>query len=857
MRREFIRILALLVCLLLVFEQSGFAQVVGQLDFAGHISGLHNSFTQDKFRPLHLRYLSYNNINNNFELLLDKGDAKEFKARVIEDTTKELLSYFFVGITLPNNSFWVNLRPDSPDNIIDPALAMTDVGKILLEADLQLKKDTAKFTSPETPEGKKYWDKLYQKADELFGTSNVTIPTLTRPWIVPGEIIIRETESNAYIYKATLKVCLEEDYLKDSSTYNFKDERLKQLNEYSSQLIRELIIPKLTKEVNNAKRYAPLRQVYYSLILAQWFKQKFYGKGGLYSWLIDKQNLVGLTSKISWSKTTYFKAYQQSFKDGEYNIQEPVSSIYGRGIRTYFSGGIVFDLNTISLAITITKGIVIGNPNKRELSWNSNHIIGIKVEGGNLENPSEIKAAMETESQPADFLRKQDQLKQLATELRLTKTDLPTDSSLAMQGIEAFDQLIQRLPRKLASKLLKNEDFREILTVYTGVTPESGLTFKRSVPGEQVIFIDVNEAEKEVLINTIKMDNTFEVLRIGDDSCSIVNIEAVLRVINANPEYFPAELRDQKQLTREYLKEFFSSTEKSNKNREIIYGLLSGFPKNAVEKFIVRDTAQKKVRYELRFQTGLTWEEEDELLNGRLTQQGLLSPERKRAIFEEKIANLLTEEEKNVLVSAHFIYNSVLQFVGFDDGDDLWATELEQIYKNAMMEGKNKKLFSWIAPDTTFGKNLPADFSIDLTAKTTEIENKNTKSNTGNKSLNDIGGIDFRSMSIVNQSVTALGVNPNNVSLARPLTNINLDTEWQQIQDMIQKGIIPSTQRIKEYLMSCYRDEEFAKEDKILVYIADILRLEEERCLSTDSALKELLVLLESDKQTIKQELQQ
>jgi hypothetical protein len=58
------------------------------------------------------------------------------------------------------------------------------------------------------------------------------------------------------------------------SLYTFTDPRLKALNEYSSQLIRELIIPKLTKEVNSTKRYASLRQVYYSLILAQWFSKQ-------------------------------------------------------------------------------------------------------------------------------------------------------------------------------------------------------------------------------------------------------------------------------------------------------------------------------------------------------------------------------------------------------------------------------------------------------------------------------------------------------------------------------------------------------------------------------------------------------
>lgn len=56
------------------------------------------------------------------------------------------------------------------------------MGRIMIEADLQLKKDTAGLTSPQNTEGKAYWDKLYKKAGELFGSENITIPTITRDW---------------------------------------------------------------------------------------------------------------------------------------------------------------------------------------------------------------------------------------------------------------------------------------------------------------------------------------------------------------------------------------------------------------------------------------------------------------------------------------------------------------------------------------------------------------------------------------------------------------------------------------------------------------------------------------------------
>ncbi len=374
------KILSLVLTFGLLFQQIGFAQVALELNMASYLSRLGSNVVQDKFRPIHLRYFSYDSLNDSFKLLVDKGDelskgnegkstgtgiGKENQEEVLKDKTQTLLNYFLIGVTLPDSMFWVNLRPDSEDQIIDQYLEKTDVGKIMLETDLQLKKDTSLFTSPNTPEGREYWNKLYKKAEELYGYESVTIPTLTRPWIVPGEIIVRESQDSAYIYKATLKVMLEQDYLKNQEgkgigtgtgigiDYSFKDERSKALNEYSTQLIRELIIPKLTKEVNSSKRYASFRQVYYSLILSRWFKNRFKGlspsklsestlKGTVpaFSALIDSKDLTNLISKDTWSKTDYFKQYQKSFSEGEYNVKEPVYTPTGQVIRSYFSGGI-------------------------------------------------------------------------------------------------------------------------------------------------------------------------------------------------------------------------------------------------------------------------------------------------------------------------------------------------------------------------------------------------------------------------------------------------------------------------------------------------------------------------------------
>ena len=404
---SFKKIIYALICFTLFFQQIGFAQVAAELNIPGYLSRIPNSVLIDKFRPLHLRYFSYDLNNGNFKFLFDKGDLKQLGDAQFKEQSAELLKYFLIGIILPDSKFWVNLRPDSDDRIIEPELEQTDLGKVLLEADLQLKKDTAKYTSPETPEGREYWSRLYKKAEELFGYEAITIPTLTRPWIVPGEIIVRETRDSAFIYKSTLKVMLEQDYLsrpiedfgagKDSATYNFKDERIKVLNEYSSQLIRELIVPKLTKEVNISQKYASLRQVFYSLILSRWFKARFSGKNSFYTSLIDSRNLNGLTSKESWSKTVYFKEYQKSFNDGEYSIKEPVYTPTGQVIRSYFSGGFDFSNKTLSgrRLLGFSGGLPLSvyeaNP---DLIKGNNSIIPLEVSGSPIRKKPEDMSSL-------------------------------------------------------------------------------------------------------------------------------------------------------------------------------------------------------------------------------------------------------------------------------------------------------------------------------------------------------------------------------------------------------------------------------------------------------------------------------
>ncbi|MBU1125730.1 MAG: hypothetical protein KKC84_06870, partial [Candidatus Omnitrophica bacterium] len=127
------------------------AQVIAEFDLSSHFAALGAGLPKETFRPLHLRSLQFDPSRADYYLILDRGDylknlfpqtgvghfpselqSNNFKESVsLTAETRTLLNYFLIGLTLPNKSFWVNLRPDSAREIIDPYLEQTDVGKIL------------------------------------------------------------------------------------------------------------------------------------------------------------------------------------------------------------------------------------------------------------------------------------------------------------------------------------------------------------------------------------------------------------------------------------------------------------------------------------------------------------------------------------------------------------------------------------------------------------------------------------------------------------------------------------------------------------------------------------------------------
>lgn len=80
------------------------------------------------------------------------------------------------------------------------------------------------------------------------------------------------------------------------------------------------------------------------------------------------------------------------------------------------------------------------------------------------------------------------------------------------------------------------------------------------------------------------------------------------------------------------------------------------------------------------------------------------------------------------------------------------------------------------------------------------------------------------------------------------IEGVDLNEELQQIQKMIQAGIIPSGSRVKEFVGLCYQKGELKERmDDVIACLVAICRLEEETLSETSLELKEILVICDSD----------
>jgi hypothetical protein len=185
-----------------------------------------------------------------------------------------------------------------------------------------------------------------------------------------------------------------------------------------------------------------------------------------------------------------------------------------------------------------------------------------------------------------------------------------------------------------------------------------------------------------------------------------------------------------------------------------------------------------------------------------------------------------------------------------DDANESEESTPIDIAKLAQYEGR---VYSRAKELATADETQPSESHTDKSAPKadaplTAVEvatTNNSVTSTGN-SQGNMGGIDFRNLPIVTQAMTNLSAGIGNLPVSR-FNMSNLDSEWQQIEQLVNSGITPSGERIKEYLQaSCYNGQVDQDKKRMVICISNILRLEEERVSPTEPVLRDILIVLES-----------
>ncbi len=146
------------------------------------------------------------------DFLIDTGDD-HLEGEALRQESEKLISYFLATLTVPEEEMWVNLSPYEENRIIADGLGQTAMGRDMLAQDYLLKQLAASLMYPEDALGNEFWQRVYKKAQEKLGTTQVPTDTFNKIWIIPDEAVIYANGSNIFVAESRLKVLLEEDYL--------------------------------------------------------------------------------------------------------------------------------------------------------------------------------------------------------------------------------------------------------------------------------------------------------------------------------------------------------------------------------------------------------------------------------------------------------------------------------------------------------------------------------------------------------------------------------------------------------------------------------------------------------------------
>lgn len=327
--------------------QSGYAQVVMQMPAPGQM--VHQTGRFDPALMAGLRVDLKDPFN--FYFIMDRGE-KEMADDVKKEEYSKLIKYFLSSLTTANTDMWVNLSPVESDRIIPDNFGKTGMGRDLLAQDYILKQFTASLMYPEDAAGKKFWKTLYEEAYAKYGTTDIPVDTFNKVWITADKAQIYQKEDTAFLVDSHLKVMLEQDFKLieqnqdqfGSATANIDDQGTPETRKLASDIVREVIVPLIEKEVNEGESFASVRQAYSAMIMATWFKKTLKQTllGQAYA---DKNKVAGIENNDPQAKEKIYQQYLEAYKVGVFNyIKEETDPVTQESIpRKYFSGGLTID----------------------------------------------------------------------------------------------------------------------------------------------------------------------------------------------------------------------------------------------------------------------------------------------------------------------------------------------------------------------------------------------------------------------------------------------------------------------------------------------------------------------------------
>lgn len=233
------------------------------------------------------------------DFIIDSGDIPggEHPRRA---RTEDLLQDFLTCLATPESEMWVNLSPNDQAKLLGETLQGTELGRMMLEHDVLLKRLAASLLHPDHETGQRYWESVFTEAAKVTGHTRHAFDTHPRLWLVPEKAVVYERTSKeetstpgalspelpswisdplppgrqqAFVIERAIKVMCEQDYFAAQTGPATPESPIAQI---CHDAFVEIVLPVVEHEVNHGRAFAAFRQFYATLILATWVKNKFH-----------------------------------------------------------------------------------------------------------------------------------------------------------------------------------------------------------------------------------------------------------------------------------------------------------------------------------------------------------------------------------------------------------------------------------------------------------------------------------------------------------------------------------------------------------------------------------------------------